>query len=135
MKKAGLGIIARDHQGTFLWCWAAHWKKGMCSSEVEGQALLLGMRLASSMEVKVATFETDSLEVFRVVYSGAGVEEWCDSWLEDAVDFIRSRPSWKVKLINREANEAADWLASRARSQAWSWNRFNAVPLFSASNV
>ncbi|KAL9679475.1 hypothetical protein QQ045_017337 [Rhodiola kirilowii] len=135
MKEAGLGIVARDHQGTFLWCWAVHWKEATCSSEVEGQALLLGMRLASSMDIKVAIFETDSLKVFRVVYSRTGAAEWCDSWLEDVVEFIRSRPSWKVKLINREANGAADWLASRARSQAWRWNRVDAVPLFSISNM
>ncbi|KAL9679677.1 hypothetical protein QQ045_017543 [Rhodiola kirilowii] len=135
MKEAGLGVVTRDHQGVILWCWATHWKEGMCSSEVEGQALLLGMRLASSMGVKVAIFETDSLEVFRVVYSGAGAADWWDSWLEDAIDLIRSRLNWKVKLINREANGAADWLASRARMQAWSWNRVDAVPLIPASNM
>ncbi|KAL9661671.1 hypothetical protein QQ045_026497 [Rhodiola kirilowii] len=61
---------------------------------------------------------------------GAGVSDWCDSWLGAAIVLVRSRPDWKVQLVNRETNGLADWLAYKARVQAWCWKRVDAIPLF-----
>ncbi|KAL9666843.1 hypothetical protein QQ045_001187 [Rhodiola kirilowii] len=97
------------------WLWwsgavdmTVHLKKGTCSSEVEGQAFLLALKLARSLEVEIASFETDSLEVYRAISSGVGVADWCESWLEAAIDILRLKPSWRLKAISRDANTAAD---------------------------
>ncbi|KAL9669017.1 hypothetical protein QQ045_006558 [Rhodiola kirilowii] len=129
-REAGLGIVARDHLGTVPWTRAVHQRKGLCSSEVEGQALLLGLKLALSMEVKTISFETDSLDVFRAVALGAGIADWCEPWLEAAIDIFRLKPSWSLQIISREANSVANWLASKARSSSWCWERMDAIPWF-----
>ncbi|KAL9691436.1 hypothetical protein QQ045_011859 [Rhodiola kirilowii] len=129
-RRAVLGIVARDHLGVVLWLKAMHGMKGMCSSEVEGLAFLQALNLALSLEVKEAFFETDSLEVYRVVSSGVGVVEWCESWLEEVTDILRLKPGWRLRSISREANTAADWLASKAMSSSWSWESLEAIPWF-----
>ncbi|KAL9672032.1 hypothetical protein QQ045_009606 [Rhodiola kirilowii] len=48
--EVGLGIVARDHLRVVIWSsWAVHWDQGWCASEVEGQALLLGMKLVRAL--------------------------------------------------------------------------------------
>ncbi|KAL9663189.1 hypothetical protein QQ045_028028 [Rhodiola kirilowii] len=43
--------------------------------------------------------------------------------------------NWKVKIAGREANGAADKLASKARKRPWCWERFDAIPLFPCTLV
>ncbi|KAL9673458.1 hypothetical protein QQ045_029716 [Rhodiola kirilowii] len=132
-REAGLGIVARDHLGTVLWTRAVHQRKGMCSSEVEGQALLLGLKLALAMKLKAVLFETDSLDVFRAVTLGAVLADWCEPRLEEVIDIFRLKPSWSLQAISREANSIADWLATKARSSPWCWERMDAIPWFPKS--
>ncbi|CAM8950720.1 unnamed protein product [Rhodiola kirilowii] len=129
-RRAGLGIVARDHLGVVLWAKAMHGMKGMCSSEVEGLAFLQALKLAISLDLKTVLFETDSIDVYRVVSSGVGVADWCESWLEEVIDILRLKLDWCLHAINRDANTAADWLASKAMSCSWSWDSLEAIPWF-----
>ncbi|CAM8906643.1 unnamed protein product [Rhodiola kirilowii] len=63
-----------------------------------------------------------------------GVAEWCDSWLLPVIELIRSNPNWQIQFSNREVNGVVDWLASKARSQCWIWDSFDAVPSIGVAN-
>ncbi|KAL9679418.1 hypothetical protein QQ045_017278 [Rhodiola kirilowii] len=60
-------------------------------------------------------FETDSLEVFNAVVMGAGVEDWCASWIGGVMDFLQKMPEWSVAVVPRICNVVADGLARNAR--------------------
>ncbi|KAL9658994.1 hypothetical protein QQ045_028253 [Rhodiola kirilowii] len=107
-REAGLGVVARDHDGTVLWCWATQWSQGMCVSEVEGQALLLGLKQACDVGFRSVLVEVDSLDVYRVVSSGSGLADWCDSWLSATSDLLKANHGWRLRIINREANCLVD---------------------------
>ncbi|KAL9680266.1 hypothetical protein QQ045_018144 [Rhodiola kirilowii] len=127
-RNAGVGIIARDHLGCALWVWAEGLNQCLSSSEVEGQAFSLSLKLAQKLNVKKALFEVDSLEVYKAISIGAGLDDWCSSWLGAAVDLLRRYPGWEVKFTNREANKAADSLARKARLYQWSWKTLDSIP-------
>ncbi|CAM8996280.1 unnamed protein product [Rhodiola kirilowii] len=38
-------------------------------------------------------------------------------------------PGWKLNHILREGNKAADFLAKKAKEEAWSWIDFNSIPI------
>ncbi|KAL9669361.1 hypothetical protein QQ045_006906 [Rhodiola kirilowii] len=127
-KAAGVGVVARDSGGIVLWALASRDRSFSCSSEAEGKALVQALRSADRLNVSKACFEVDSHEVFRVVSTGLGVGDWCSSWLETAVDLLRSHSAWIVSLVPRECNVMADWMASKARKENWSWSNVYAVP-------
>ncbi|CAM8957099.1 unnamed protein product [Rhodiola kirilowii] len=128
-RSAGFGIVARDHLGKVLWTWAEPATHCFCSSEVEGLALLRSLELADKLKVRKAIFEVDSMEVYRAVYMGAGLGEWCFSWLSSALRLLRSNSSWILHFAPRESNKVADFLAGLASLYSWRWLRLDAIPL------
>ncbi|CAM8914180.1 unnamed protein product [Rhodiola kirilowii] len=133
-RRAGIGIAARDHLGIVLWTWADQEDRCFCASEVEGRALLRGMELANKLKAERAVFEVDSLEVYKAVTMGKGVEEWCSSWLPFVLNCLQVKPSWSVHFIFRNSNQLADYLASKACRLQWKWNVLEAIP-FCIANV
>ncbi|KAL9663729.1 hypothetical protein QQ045_019120 [Rhodiola kirilowii] len=95
----GVDIVARDHLGCVLWIWADGMNHCSSSSEAEGQAFCLSLELAQRLNVKKAVFEVDSLEVYKAISFGAGVDVWCYSWLRTALDFLRQNSEWVVQFL------------------------------------
>ncbi|CAM8905994.1 unnamed protein product [Rhodiola kirilowii] len=127
-RSAGVGIVARDHCGLVLWSWADQVERCYCSGEVEGRALLISLRLADRVKAATAIFEVDSLEVYRAITIGAGVGEWCFSWLQCALMLLQENSGWSIRFAPRESNQVADYLAKKASSQHWKWSCLDAIP-------
>ncbi|CAM9003972.1 unnamed protein product [Rhodiola kirilowii] len=85
---------------------------------------------ASSREAGLGIVARDHLGSMQWCWA----REWCDSWLLPVIELIRSNPDWQIQFSNREVNGVADWLASKARSQCWIWDSFDAVPSIGAAN-
>ncbi|CAM8886535.1 unnamed protein product [Rhodiola kirilowii] len=116
-RRAGIGVVARDHSGAVLWSWADQEVGCFCAGEVEGRALLRSLELAARFEAKKVTFEVDSLDVCMAVSTGKGMGEWCLSWLHPALRLMHSNPGWTVIFTPREGNQVADyWLTRRVLS-------------------
>ncbi|KAL9671044.1 hypothetical protein QQ045_008607 [Rhodiola kirilowii] len=71
-KDARIGVIARDHQGTNLWAYSDWMDSCTCPNDLEDRALLKGLEHALKLDITMAIFETDSLEVYKVVSIGVG---------------------------------------------------------------
>ncbi|CAM8990804.1 unnamed protein product [Rhodiola kirilowii] len=134
-RKAGIGLVARDHLGSVLWAWAEQVGHCFCSGEVEGRALKRSMELAINANAYKVIFEIDSLEVLRAVSTGAGTGEWCFSWLSATLSLLCLHPGWTVQFVSRDSNQAADLLACKASLEQWVWNRVDAVPFCLAGSV
>ncbi|KAL9686630.1 hypothetical protein QQ045_031023 [Rhodiola kirilowii] len=126
---AGIGIVARDRAGSLLWIWAEQLQHLSCASEVEGHALLTGMKIAQGRGLEEVEFETDALDVHKAVYLCSDLEVWCISWLGSALELLRAHPGWRVTVVPRESNTLADGLARKARMQNWFWKSTEAIPL------
>ncbi|KAL9676848.1 hypothetical protein QQ045_005068 [Rhodiola kirilowii] len=128
-RKAGIGVVARDNQGLVLWAWAKWLEFRSCPNETEGFALLEGMKIAFKLGINRAIFEVDSLEVYKVVSTGYGMDDWSDSWLGAVMEMLRLRPAWSIRFASRESNHAADCIAHKARTQQWFCSGLEALPL------
>ncbi|KAM5588393.1 hypothetical protein ABKV19_006701 [Rosa sericea] len=110
---AGLGVIIRDHLGSSLGGSAI---PATCSSAaiVESEALLSGVDLAISLNLKMVKFESDAKEVIENLKLPI-----CRNWkIYPIIEKIRRRctffdcSSWE--WVPREANRAAHLAASLA---------------------
>ncbi|CAM8971158.1 unnamed protein product [Rhodiola kirilowii] len=127
-RRAGMGVVARDHEGCILWAWAGWNNVSCCASEAEGIALLQGLKVADKLKLNRVCFVLDSLEVYKAISTGYGLDDWCDSWLEDCLDTLRRNSGWSISLVHRELNSMADLLAVKARKDRWSWDSLEAIP-------
>ncbi|CAM8902040.1 unnamed protein product [Rhodiola kirilowii] len=127
-RRAGMGVVARDFEGCILWVWARWNSASCCASEAEGIALLQGLRVADKLKLIKVCFVMDSVEVYKAISTGYGLEDWCDSWLEECLDILRRNADWSVSLVYRELNSVADLLAVKARRECWCWDNSDSIP-------
>ncbi|XP_062014437.1 uncharacterized protein LOC133730957 [Rosa rugosa] len=112
--EAGLGVIIRDHTGSFLGGSAVPAK---CSSAAvaESEAVLSGVNLAISMDLKLVKFESDALEIISDLRNTSSSSNWRTYPI---IQQIRRRCTFFDDCcwdwVPREANRAAHLAASLA---------------------
>ncbi|KAL9660178.1 hypothetical protein QQ045_024990 [Rhodiola kirilowii] len=101
----------------------------LLGEDVEGVALLEGFRLAERLGIRKACFQLDSLKVIKpFLWARTWEIGVSTSWLEAGVDFLRNNAGWTVMPVRRDDNLLADFLASKARREEWSWISAVAIP-------
>ncbi|KAL9665115.1 hypothetical protein QQ045_020525 [Rhodiola kirilowii] len=127
--KGSVGIIARDHEGRALSMRAKHSIYCRTSFESEGVGVLEGIKLAKDLKAGRVIFESDCSEVVqrlvRIDIAPGEQTQWYIRCLEE----LDKHPGWSIVTIQREANDAADRIAKNSRSNNWSWDTLNAIPL------
>ncbi|KAL9666377.1 hypothetical protein QQ045_000707 [Rhodiola kirilowii] len=68
------------------------------------------------------------LDVYKALVAGTEVAAWTDSWLEQAMNYLQSNPSWNIHLVGRDVNGVADLMAFKARAFKWQWKDLDAIP-------
>ncbi|CAM8896820.1 unnamed protein product [Rhodiola kirilowii] len=102
-----------------------------CSSalEAECEAILLGMSLARELSLTEVQFLTDSREALWAITLGSWRSDCNMGVIRHCIADLDNNQGWLVDSISREDNNAADWLAKKARIEKWSWTVSSAIPL------
>ncbi|KAL9668767.1 hypothetical protein QQ045_006307 [Rhodiola kirilowii] len=127
-KKGGIGVVLRDHTGVVLGINALHVNHVNSIEDAEGTALWEGMKLAESLKLEKVIFEVDNKEVTMAVNYCVKEGVWTSDWLIASSRFLESHREWKVVLVRREANMAADTIAKKANMEEWCWRKLDSLP-------
>ncbi|KAL9678925.1 hypothetical protein QQ045_016777 [Rhodiola kirilowii] len=127
-KKGGIGVVLRDHTGGVLGINALHLNHVTSIEDAEGTALWEGMKLAESLKLEKVIFEVDNKEVTMAVNYCVKEGVWTSDWFIASSRFLESHSDWKVVLVRREANMAADTIAKKANIEEWCWRKLDSLP-------
>lgn len=126
--RSGVGGVARDAQGMVMGVFADSLDSVVDSVEVEGLAVLMALRWALRSNYKECIIETDCAVVFSLIQSFSGWNASGKGWIAECADILSKNGKWRLCLIFREANVAADGLGRKAAMDGWKWSNPSAIP-------
>ncbi|OMO86776.1 hypothetical protein CCACVL1_09458, partial [Corchorus capsularis] len=115
--EAGYGVVIRDEKGRLL--------DGTCnncvaSSALQAEAIALEQALSLVVQKQMdrVSFEVDSSVLYNVVTQPKKSKRWCiDPIITKISDKMKWVGSCNLMLTKREANEAANWVATNAKKK------------------
>ncbi|KAL9677443.1 hypothetical protein QQ045_005673 [Rhodiola kirilowii] len=99
-----MGIVGRDHKGQVLFVKAISLEAASSPSEVEGKAILLGMKEAQKRGWSKVTFSTDNMRVCFAVLDKEGTCHKENDWRTECQKMITLFEDWSIEHVFREAN-------------------------------
>lgn len=114
---AGIGIVVRNHAGEVVDGFGAA-VKALSAFSAEALALLKACDMAMALQLRCVVFETDCRDLFLAVSNEDASADWRnDATVSDIVVTLRSSPEYSLKLVSRQANTAADYVAKMAAKE------------------
>lgn len=111
---AGVGIVARNQFGQVVDGFAGDVKVSSALA-AEAMALHKACMMADALNLKDVVFEVDCKELVDAVTVCSSKASWrCNAVFSDLISFFGSHPHFSLKLILRQANMAADFVARLA---------------------
>ncbi|CAM8885121.1 unnamed protein product [Rhodiola kirilowii] len=127
--KAGIGLCGRDSDGVILFVAAEPFLRLTSCVEAELLSLRRSFELAEGMGYKKVIFELDNAGVFLAIQRRSRVEGCVAGHVTECRHRLGRNQNWFLSLIPREANEAADKLAKKAKREDWRWRNPEAIPI------
>ncbi|CAL8167502.1 unnamed protein product [Prunus armeniaca] len=121
LKVSSSGVVLRNHDGEVVGG-KANLFQALSADQAEGQALLDGLSLAKDNGFLKIIMETGSKVCFSAAKDVLSSVKWL-SFFHAIKDLRASFESLQWSWVPREANQAADWVASRVKrglcAEAW----------------
>lgn len=96
--------------------------------DVEGQAVLLAMKLASSKQWGKVVFESDSLQMVDGRARQSLDATFLYKWGSECLALLSKNLEWSILHAPRFLNESANIAARKASFEGWRWDNELAIP-------
>ncbi|OMO94054.1 reverse transcriptase [Corchorus capsularis] len=116
-KQAGIGVVVRDAEGHLLHGLGKQ-VKGDSALMIEAIAVKTGLKLAKEMRLSNIIVEMDSEVLYKNIVDRGKNRDWRIGPILADIDHLSTCiDSIKFNFVKRNANLAADWIATRSRTE------------------
>ncbi|XP_057423606.1 uncharacterized protein LOC130717403 [Lotus japonicus] len=117
-KVAGLGMIARNHQGDIMAAATSYPVPIFSSLLAEACGLRWTMQLATELGFRRVCLETDCLQLFQWWQKEAVGRSYLDNIIRDCRSYVSFFDLFSLSFVRRSGNAVADFLARNASTYA-----------------
>lgn len=127
-KRGGWAAVAMV-DNTVIQCISGFSVNSSSSFVEEIRGLLAVMNMAVSMGFASVDFYADNSNLIWSLQSGYRGDDYAGLLLAKTSNLFYQNLKWSINHVFRDFNSIADFLARKARTDQWSWDLHNAIPI------